>query len=64
MNLVTTPLVHFNLILEKVIPNSVKTKEFEGVYASGATTDDGGTATEDLLTVAITPGKHMFKVMN
>ena len=47
----------FQFDIRESIPNSVKTREFEGVYASGATTDDGGTATEDQLTVAITPGK-------
>ena len=47
----------FQFDIRESIPNSVKTKEFDGVYASGGTTDDGATASEDLLTVAITPGK-------
>ena len=47
----------FQFDIRESVPNSVKTKEFDGVYASGGTTDDGATASEDLLTVAITPGK-------
>ena len=43
--------------MRESVDNSVKTKEFEGVYAKGATTDDGGTASEDKLVIACTPGK-------
>ena len=42
----------FQFDIRESVPNSVKTKEFDGVYASGGTTDDGATASEDLLTVA------------
>ena len=41
--------------MRESVDNSVKTKEFEGVYAKGATTDDGGTASEDKLVVSCTP---------
>ena len=47
----------FQFDIREGINNSVKTKEFDGVYSSGATTDDGATASEDLLVVAATPGK-------
>ena len=47
----------FQFDIREGIDNSVKTKEFDGVYTSGATTDDGATASEDLLVVAATPGK-------
>ena len=47
----------FQFDIRESIDNSVKTKEFEGVYSSGGQTDDGGTASENLLAVAITPGK-------
>ena len=47
----------FQFEVKESIDNSVKTKEFEGVYTSGASTDDGATASEDKLAIAITPGK-------
>ncbi len=47
----------FQFDIREAVPNSVKTKEFDGVYAVGGTTDDGATASEDLLQVAVTPGK-------
>ena len=47
----------FQFDVRESIDNSVKTKEFEGVYTNGATTDDGGTASEDKLVIACTPGK-------
>jgi len=47
----------FQFDIRESIANSVKTKEFDGVYTSGATTDDGETASEDKLVVAVTPGK-------
>ena len=47
----------FQFDIRESVDNSVKTKEFDGVYSSGATTDDGATASEDLLVVAATPGK-------
>ena len=39
------------------IDNTVKLKDFDGVYTKGETTDDGATAAENLLTIACTPGK-------
>ncbi len=47
----------FQFDVRESIDNSVKTKEFGGVYSSGATTDDGGTAGESKLAIAVTPGK-------
>ena len=47
----------FQFDIREAVDNSVKTKEFDGVYAAGGTTDDGATASEDLLQVAVTPGK-------
>ena len=51
----------FQFDIRESIDNSVKTKEFEGVYAKGATTDDDGTASEDKLVVACTPGKAFVR---
>jgi hypothetical protein len=39
------------------INNTVKGVDFSGVYSSGATTDDGGTASEDLLALSCSAGK-------
>ena len=39
------------------INNTVKGIDFTGVYSSGATTDDGGTASEDLLALSCSAGK-------
>ena len=47
----------FQFDIRESVDNSVKTKEFDGVYTRGATTDDLGTASEDKLVVAATPGK-------
>nr|BAR35960.1 VrlC protein [uncultured Mediterranean phage uvMED] len=51
----------FQFDIRESIDNSVKTKEFDGVYTKGSNTDDGGTAAEDLLAVAITPGKAFVR---
>ena len=45
----------FQFDIRESINNSVKTKEFDGVYSDGATTDDGGTAGESKLAIAVTP---------
>ena len=48
----------FQFDARESIPNTVKLKDFDGVYTKGATTDDGATAAhEDLLAIACTPGK-------
>ena len=47
----------FQFDARESIDNTVKLKDFDGVYTKGATTDDGGTAVEDLLAIACTPGK-------
>ncbi len=39
------------------INNTVEGVDFSGVYSSGATTDDGGTASEDLLALSCSAGK-------
>jgi len=39
------------------INNTVESKDFTGVYTSGATTDDGGTASESLLALSCSSGK-------
>ena len=44
-------------MLEESIPNSVKTKEFDGVYSIGQVTDDNQLADESLLALSCTPGK-------
>ncbi len=51
----------FQFDIRESIDNSVKTKEFDGVYTRGSTTDDGGTASEDKLVVAVTPGKAFVR---
>ena len=46
-----------------MINNSVKTKEFDGVYSNGQVTDDGRTCIriEDLLSIVCTPGKAFVR---
>ena len=51
----------FQFDIRESVDNSVKTKEFDGVFTKGATTDDGGVASEDLLALAITPGKAFVR---
>ena len=52
----------FQFDIRESIDNSVKTKEFDGVFTKGATTDDGFiTASEDKLVVAVTPGKAFVR---
>ena len=47
----------FQFDARESIDNTVKLKDFDGVYNKGARTDDGTTAGEDLLAIACTPGK-------
>ena len=47
----------FQFDARESINNTVKLKDFDGVYNNGASTDDGATAGEDLLAIACTPGK-------
>ena len=49
--------VPFQFDIREGIDNSVKTKEYDGVYTSGTTTDDGSDADESLLAIACYPGK-------
>ena len=43
------------------INNTVEGRNFTGVYTSGNTTDDGGTAAEDLLALSCSAGKAYIK---
>lgn len=47
----------FTFEVKESINNSVGGRNFSGVYSSGATTDDGNTAGESLLSVACSTGK-------
>ena len=47
----------FTFEVKESINNSVGGRDFSGVYSSGATTDDGNTAGESLLSVACSTGK-------
>ena len=51
----------FQFDMRETVDSTVANIDFDGVYASGATTDDGNTASNDLLTLAITPGKAYVK---
>ena len=51
----------FQFEARESIDNSVKTKEFDGVYSSGQVTDDGQLAAENLLSIACTPGKAFVR---
>ena len=51
----------FQFDMRETVDSTVANVDFDGVYASGATTDDGNTASNDLLTLAITPGKAYVK---
>ena len=56
MSLVIIQFDLFNLMQES-IDNTVKLKDFDGVFTKGSNTDDGATALEDLLAIVCTPGK-------
>ena len=47
----------FQYEIREQLTNDVGGETFTGVYGSGATTDDGGTASEAKLAIAVTPGK-------
>ena len=47
----------FQFDIRESIDNSVKTKEFDGVFTKGSNTDDGNTAGESLLAIGCSPGK-------
>ena len=51
----------FQFEVKESVNNSVKTKEFDGVYTNGANTDDGNIAGEEFLAVACSPGKAYVK---
>ena len=51
----------FQFEARESIDNSVKTKEFDGVYSNGQITDDGQLASENLLSIACTPGKAFVR---
>ena len=47
----------FQYEIREHLDNDVRGESFTGVYGSGATTDDGATASEAKLAIAVTPGK-------
>ena len=47
----------FQFDIRESIDNSVRTKEFDGVFTKGSNTDDGNTAGESLLVIGCSPGK-------
>mgnify|MGYP003313155081 CR=1 FL=1 len=47
----------FQFDVRESIDNTVKLKDFDGVFTKGSSTDEGLTAAEDLLAIACTPGK-------
>ena len=51
----------FQFEARESINNSVKTKEFDGVYSVGQVTDDGRIAAENLLSIVCTPGKAFVR---
>ncbi len=51
----------FQFDMRESITNTLRNKTFNGVYASGVTTDDGNTASDSLLALAVTPGKAYVK---
>jgi hypothetical protein len=51
----------FQFETREAINNSVKTKEFDGVYSNGQVTDDGRIAAENLLSIVCTPGKAFVR---
>jgi len=51
----------FQFDMRETVNSTVANVDFDGVYANGATTDDGNIASEDTLTLAITPGKAYVK---
>ena len=51
----------FQFDMRESVTNQLRNQTFTGVYSSGATTDDGNTASDSLLALAATPGKAYVK---
>ncbi len=51
----------FQLDMRESITNRHKDVDFRGVYSTGATTDDGNTASSDKLVLSLSPGKAYVK---
>ena len=51
----------FTITVEESVDTTVQGKSFKGRHADGATTDDGGIASEDKLAVIVSPGKAYVK---
>jgi hypothetical protein len=51
----------FQFDMRETVDSTVANVDYAGVYATGATTDDSNTASNTLLTLAITPGKAYVK---
>ena len=51
----------FQLDMRESLTNRHKDVDFKGVYSTGATTNDGSTASEDKLVLALSPGKAYVK---
>ena len=51
----------FQFDIRESVTNQVQNQTFTGVYSSGSTTDDGNTASDTLLALAVTPGKAYVK---
>ena len=47
----------FQFDVRETVDSTVQNVDFDGVYTSGKTTDDSNTASDSLLTLAISPGK-------
>ena len=51
----------FQFDMRESLDSTVQNVDFDGVYSSGATTDDANTASSSLLSLAITPGKAYIR---
>ena len=51
----------FQFVAKESVNISVGNEDFTGLYASGASTDDGNTASNDLLALQVSPGKAYIK---
>ena len=51
----------FQFDMRESVTNNLRNKTFTGVYSSGATTDDGNTASDSLLALSVTSGKAYVK---
>ena len=54
-------VVPFQFDAKESVDTTVKGEDFVGAFDVGATTNDGNTASEDLFTVAVSPGKAYVK---